>query len=598
MSRQTPPASTLPARPSPLRRERRLAYRAAISLLCACGVLAIAAPTAAAAPISWASPLEIGANALWGVSCPSTGLCVAVDSIGDVVTSTAPAAGAGAWHKAHADNNWLNAVSCVSTALCVAVDAGGNVVTSTDPTGGVGAWTVTHIAEGALEGISCPSRSLCVAIGGTGNIFTSTDPTGGAEAWTVAHVGDSYLSGVSCPSETLCVLVDGGDVVTSNDPTGGAAAWTATYVGAGGSISCPSAELCVMVGGLGSIVTSINPTGGSSAWTEAYVEGLNHLDGVSCAPEGFCVATSYDGNGSAGNVIVSTDPAGGAAAWTESNIYNVPIFPPNPILPLYAIGATGVSCTSGGMCAVVDINGRVMIGTPSPAVAPVSVSPPVVSGTPAVGQTLFCASGSWTGSPAPTFTYQWLRDGAAVTAADAATYIVQPSDLGRGLTCYVTATNSAGSAIAMSNTIQILPLPAPPGSNTPSTSGRTPSNPNGPAHIAEHSRFALVRVRILRSNGALALTLTVPGPGKLQITAKVDIVRDSLRRTITSLLAERTLKTRSAGQITVILMPKARARALLARSGKLTALLTITYKPSSGASGTITRPIAFRRGRH
>src|SRR5207342_832113 len=104
-------------------------------------------------------------------------------------------------------NRALLGVSCPSTSLCVAVDDEGNVVTSTSPTGGAGAWTVTGV-DGSNEfvGVSCPSTSLCVAADFDGNIVTSTDPTGGASKWTVTAVdfvvtNESNLpSALSCPS--------------------------------------------------------------------------------------------------------------------------------------------------------------------------------------------------------------------------------------------------------------------------------------------------------------------------------------------------------------------------------------------------------------
>ncbi len=52
---------------------------------------------------------------------------------------------------------------------------------------------------------------------------------------------------------------------------------------------------------------------------------------------------------------------------------------------------------------------------------PVNTAAPVVSGTPAVGQTLSCSTGAWTGEPAPTYTYAWLRNGAAIPGASAST---------------------------------------------------------------------------------------------------------------------------------------------------------------------------------
>ena len=93
--------------------------------------------------------------------------------------------------------------------------------------------------------------------------------------------------------------------------------------------------------------------------------------------------------------------------------------------------------------------------------APVNTGAPVASGTPAVGQTLSCSNGSWTGSPAPVYTHAWLRDGVPITGATAGTYVVQSADVGNGLTCKVTASNKSGAVAALSNTL-IVPIPSPP----------------------------------------------------------------------------------------------------------------------------------------
>jgi hypothetical protein len=94
--------------------------------------------------------------------------------------------------------------------------------------------------------------------------------------------------------------------------------------------------------------------------------------------------------------------------------------------------------------------------------APANTSSPVASGTPAVGQTLTCSNGSWTGIATIKFTYQWLRDGSAIGSATGSTYVVQAADQGHGLSCEVTATNSKGHASAKSNTLTVpLPPPAP-----------------------------------------------------------------------------------------------------------------------------------------
>ena len=87
-------------------------------------------------------------------------------------------------------------------------------------------------------------------------------------------------------------------------------------------------------------------------------------------------------------------------------------------------------------------------GTPS---APVNTVAPALSGDFFVGQTLTCSTGSWTGFPAPTYTYQWRNAGVDIGGATSSTYVLQASDDGDSITCNVTATNASGSASQVSN---------------------------------------------------------------------------------------------------------------------------------------------------
>jgi hypothetical protein len=92
---------------------------------------------------------------------------------------------------------------------------------------------------------------------------------------------------------------------------------------------------------------------------------------------------------------------------------------------------------------------------------PVNTTLPVLSGTPAVGSTLLCANGLWTGIPAPTFSQQWLRDGLPITGALGSSYVVGEADAGHSVSCQVTATNIKGHRSATSAAIGI-PAPPPP----------------------------------------------------------------------------------------------------------------------------------------
>lgn len=97
--------------------------------------------------------------------------------------------------------------------------------------------------------------------------------------------------------------------------------------------------------------------------------------------------------------------------------------------------------------------------------APVDTGAPSVSGTPAVGQTLSCATGSWTGIATLTYAYKWLRGGVPIAGATASSYVIQASDAGDSVGCEVTATNKSGSASAVSNTLAVpvvlAAVPAP-----------------------------------------------------------------------------------------------------------------------------------------
>lgn len=316
-------------------------------------------------PEKWTSCL------LNGLSCPSSALCVAVDSDGNVVTSSDPTGGPAAWTVTNVDSvrlstvdssNALIGISCPDTNLCVAVDGNGNIVTSSNPSGGTAAWTVTSV-DGAtpIYSVSCPSVNLCVGLGEGANVVTSRNPTGGASAWTVTNLEtDTYLISVSCPSTHLCVAVDDiGNVAISRNPAGGPrgrpATWTFTGGAAPGIMSCPTISFCVAADFDGGVVTSNNPTGGQAAWRLTRMKGAYRIYDLSCASASLCVAVEGEAPASdspvdlnsptSGNVVASSNPTGGA--WTVTNVDGSNFL-------------HGVSCPSFQMCVAVDNVGNVI----------------------------------------------------------------------------------------------------------------------------------------------------------------------------------------------------------------------------------------------
>jgi hypothetical protein len=82
---------------------------------------------------------------------------------------------------------------------------------------------------------------------------------------------------------------------------------------------------------------------------------------------------------------------------------------------------------------------------------PVNIVAPAVTGTATVGQTLSTTNGTWTGAPAPTFSYQWQRNGGNIAGATSSTYVLVNADAGNPVRCVVTATNPLGAVSANSN---------------------------------------------------------------------------------------------------------------------------------------------------
>jgi hypothetical protein len=82
-----------------------------------------------------------------------------------------------------------------------------------------------------------------------------------------------------------------------------------------------------------------------------------------------------------------------------------------------------------------------------------NVSPPVISGDINAGSMLIATTGTWTGTPSPTFTYQWKRGGVNISGATSNIYVLVTADIGATVTAVVTATNVNGSLSATSNSL-------------------------------------------------------------------------------------------------------------------------------------------------
>ncbi len=320
------------------------------------GALLISATSAhAAAPLSWSAPsgpsgpLTAPTGAV-AISCPSSGLCVAVDGAGDAIVSTDPTAATPQWSLANIDGSRrLDGVSCASSTLCVAVDSEGAVLVSTQPTQ-PGSWTRTEVdASHPLSGVSCASSTLCVAVDGEGGALVSSEPAAQSPAAWSRYAIDSKnaLSGVSCVGSELCVAVDqAGNALASANPAGGAGAWTVHRIGYGAAlkaVSCTAGGLCVALDSEGRALTSIDPAAPDAAeplalgptWSVTRIDSSSSLSSLSCAASGLCVAVTEQGRALASDAPSATPPG-----WSASTVANA-----EP-----GLAVDGIACLPEGFC--------------------------------------------------------------------------------------------------------------------------------------------------------------------------------------------------------------------------------------------------------
>jgi hypothetical protein len=204
------------------------------------------------------------------------------------------------------------------------------------------------------------------------------------------------------------------------------------------------------------------------------------------------------------------------------------------------------------------------------------VEAPQASGIAAAGQQLTCVRGTWNGQPPPTFTYQWLRDGAGIASATSNTYVAEIADKGHVLSCNVTATNSEGRAEASSsNSVEIVRgtlgqggrEAIPPPSVIPALSA---------AEVLTVLRTQLARVQhrarisSLRRRGLYAFSVAAPGPGTLELVwyQTAQGARHS-QRTKPLVVALSTTAYASAGTKSVSLRLTSAGRRLMAHSSSL-----------------------------
>lgn len=187
-----------------------------------------------------------------------------------------------------------------------------------------------------------------------------------------------------------------------------------------------------------------------------YRDGLYHLTysiddtGSANYRVGYATATSVDGPWTYRGVILSKDTSQGILATGHSSIVQVPgtdewyIAYHRFALP----GGDGthrettvdrLTFGTDGLMQQVTPTLTSVDPLPYDGVWPTALRPPKVSGRAMAGSSLAATSGHWD-QRRLAFTYQWLRDGAAVAGAEGRTYRLTAADVGHRITVRVTAT--------------------------------------------------------------------------------------------------------------------------------------------------------------
>lgn len=98
------------------------------------------------------------------------------------------------------------------------------------------------------------------------------------------------------------------------------------------------------------------------------------------------------------------------------------------------------------------VQSEIVVNPTTAGTVPAYTALPAITGTATVGQTLTLSNGTWTGSPTPTYTYQWFAGGVAIAGAVNNTFVLTSAQLGKLIQGRVVASNAAGTAQAFSNT--------------------------------------------------------------------------------------------------------------------------------------------------
>jgi hypothetical protein len=314
---------------------------------------------------------------------------------------------------------------------------------------------------------------------------------------------------------------------------------------------------------------------------------------------GMTLASSGQCGGEADAVMLCASTPGGSACSGDSG--GGLTFPGGSLLAVVDTVqvSAGRNCAAGALAGFASLTApeirSFVEGDDTPPRAPRGGGA-TIAGTAAVGQSLGCLPGSWSGSPSFTFAFVDSSGGPVLQSGPSSTYSLLQSDVGRTIFCEVRAANAGGTGISRTSSSSRV-LPAPPSevlAPVPSASAPAPKPK------------AAAQVRLLNStigvqaNGTawvkIACTGTSGCRGKLTLTVRISMRRGvrSISRILRLGAAHFAIAAGHTGIVKVVLSANARAR-LATAHGRLAARLTIAVlQPAPRHTNTRTVRLVTR----
>ncbi len=395
-----------------------------------------------------------------------------------------------------------------------------------------------------LSGVACPSASQCVAIDVSG--FAVVGDPGNPGSWTVEPIaGAGTLNGVACSSVAQCVTVD----QAGNGFVGSASVRASAPV----NVSLPSISGIV---GQGQTLSEAH-----GSWTNS--------------PTSFAYQwQDCDGSGNACSAIARATNQTYTLTGTDVG---------------HTIRVQETASNAGGSSAPASSAATGMVQPLLvPPTKPSSSSPPVISGTAKVGQTLFASTGAWSGTPPISYGYQWQLCApgcASIAGATASSLTLTAADAGKSVRVLVTASNSAGSAQSASGEVGPVVAAGP-------TSGQVRAallkvlGPSGKG----------ARIGQLLKHGSYSCSFTAPSGGRLVISwYSVPKGTHITKAKKPVLVASSSVVFHKTGRANIKIALTAKGRKLLKGAKHLTLTAKGTFAPTGQAATSTTKTFTLKQ---